>query len=163
MLGLGKDPISTRTQWSVEIWRQTARWISLVALKCGPSLMWDVTCPDTCASAHLALAGVRLAVWLVTRGQNVKELDSCVSFCASGHKDNRFRPWDQPFFFTDLGKRVADQFRNPRHTPFCFSLWLSKFSGVMRQPYWELCHGILAFLTVLCLFSLLIVLLKKTD
>ena len=32
--------------------------ISLVPWKCGQSLVWDVTCPDTYAPSHLALAGV---------------------------------------------------------------------------------------------------------
>ena len=121
--------------------------ISLVPWKCGQTLVWDVTCPHTNAPSHLALTGVEAGsvATEATREQNIKSW-ICAPFCASGHRDIRILwPCSCSLFLLIWENRSQTSWRNPEHTSFCFSMWLSKFSGVLRHLYWELCLRLFAF------------------
>ena len=119
----------------------------------GGSLMWAVTCPDTYAPSHLALAGVEAGSVAGVKADSVAteaEYHKRTKYlCAFFETSGPFGP-AAAAFFTDLGKWVTDQLEEPRAYSFASVCGLSKFSGVMRQLYWGRCLKICIVLSGIC-------------
>ena len=101
--------------------------------------MWDVTCPDTYAPSHLALAGVEAgveagseagveagseagseALKLSTSGQNIKSCTRVPFLCLWPSRHQELLSLRLQPFYTDLGKWIADQLKESRPYSFLF-------------------------------------------
>ena len=83
----------------------------------------DVTCLDTYAPFHLALAGVEagsVALKRVPHKDKILEL-------GYGHQLSvmRLQSFLPFFFWLILANRLQTNQRNPGHIPFCYIVWLS--------------------------------------
>ena len=119
---------------------------SLVPWKCGQSLVGGITCPDTYAPSHLALAGVEAGCVAAEaedhRRAKYRELGPCVLFCASGHRDVRsFRPcYCSLSCFSYSFKRVAGSqtsWRIPGSISFCYSLHVQRDNVEAMSKTWS--------------------------
>ena len=54
--GISQSPFTPGALWHLMCEWKKARWGTVLLWKCGQTLVWDATCPDTYAPSHLALA-----------------------------------------------------------------------------------------------------------
>ena len=126
--------------------------------------MWGVTCPNTYAPSHLALAGVE-AGSVATEAEYIPQEDKIsrvglyfvnlfVSLDTETSGD--FGPAVAAILFTDLGKQVAEQKKEPRAFSFLLQSVAVKVHGThIADIVFDYLHCFI-YLSVVVFLSLLL-------